>query len=242
MGPMNICVIGGSKGIGKALVEVLLQGGHHVWCTSRSNPGITRNDGAYTWTQVDLQKPEEIIAWKDAMDAKHFVPDVVICNASVQIDDMIEGFHMGYAEQVIDVNLLGTLRCVEVLLNDMLVHKRGKFVLISSTSALRPSARSASYAASKTGATMAFRTFDLQFAPKGVRFATVTLGPIRTDMWEGKTNGLVPSPEHAARAIAAFAVSSRMALFYPWLTTTLLRLSSFLPDRVFAAVSIRLLK
>jgi short-subunit dehydrogenase len=89
---------------------------------------------------------------------------------------------------------------------------------------------------------MAFRCFDLKFASLGVRFRTVILGPMRTEMWEGKENALVPSAQKVAKKIVHFTVSGRTRLFYPFLTTTLLRLSLFLPDRVFALVSARVLK
>lgn len=239
---MNICVTGASKGLGKALVETFLKDGHSVWGASRSKHEHASAHKDYRWTAVDLQKPEDVFAWKQEMDDAGFSPDIVICNASLLLDDMEQGLQMSFAEQVIDVNLLGTMRTVDAFLDTFLERGHGKFVLISSTSALRPSARSASYAASKAGASMAFRSLGAKFAPRGVQFAVVTMGPIQTEMWEGKKSALVPAAENAARRIGKFALSSSTSLFYPWLSTTLLRLSLCLPDSVFAAISTRFLK
>jgi len=85
---------------------------------------------------------------------------------------------------------------------------------------------------------MAFRSLRARYRGTGVRFKTVLLGPIQTEMWEGKKIPLlIPPPERAARAIARFLPSPRHTLYYPSFTTTLLRLSSWLPDPVFSAAS-----
>ena len=87
------------------------------------------------------------------------------------------------------------------------------------------------------------RSLRLKYASDGMRFAEVCLGPIDTGMWEGKRGAMVPSARDAADRIASFALSGgKSILYYPFLSTLLLRLSLCLPDALFASLSSRLLK
>jgi short-subunit dehydrogenase len=153
-----------------------------------------------------------------------------------------EGYDMSNAQQIIDVNLLGTLRAFDCVLPTMLSQRNGSLIFISSTASLRPSMISAAYAASKAGISMAVRSLRVRYRHSGVRFATVVLGPIATEMWEGKRSFLIPSKEKAAAAIAKFVFSNRNTLYYPALTTWLLRCTLWLPDSVFSILSTKLLK
>ncbi len=75
-----------------------------------------------------------------------------------------------------------------------------------------------------------------------IQFATVYLGPIQTPMWEGRRHWLVPAPEKVAQVLASFIVSHKLTLYCPFISTLLLRLSLFLPDKLFASLSSKMLK
>ena len=184
----------------------------------------------------------DLRAMQKQMQERGFVPDAIVLTAGVQQDDMEGAYDHTRGEKVIATNLNGSLACVQVFLPEFLLRRSGSFVAIASTSALRPSRRSASYAASKAGLAMAFRSFRARYSKDGVRFKTVYLGPIQTSMWEGKSRWLVPGASRAAKRIASFITSSSSLLYYPTLSTTLLRVSLWIPDRVFSALSTFLLK
>ncbi len=244
---MKICVIGASRGLGFALTEKFLQGGHHVWAIVRKPSSLDELCTTYPdqmrVSTLDISDMHSIHAWKQEIEQEQYLPDIVIFNASILREDMsAEGYDMSSAQQIIDVNLLGTLRALDCVLPAMLSHKRGSLIFISSTASLRPSGISAAYAASKAGISMAVRSLRVRYRNSGVRFATVVLGPIATEMWEGKRSFLVPSKEKAAAAIAKFAFSNRTTLYYPAFTTWLLRLTLWLPDSIFSILSTKLLK
>lgn len=244
---MNICVTGASRGLGRALCCKLTENGHKVWGIARSDEELRATQqacvtGGCRMSQVDLTDMSAIRQWQAAMKEADFLPDIFILNASVQLEDMQDGYDHQRGMTVLRTNLEGSLACVEAFLPTFLAKKRGSFVAIASTAVLRPSVRSASYSASKAGIAMAFRSLRLRYQSAGIRFATVILGPIRTDMWEGRKSVLVPSTDRAADAIAAFVTSNSALLYYPRISTWLLRLSLRLPDRVFARLSTAFLK
>ena len=176
------------------------------------------------------------------MRKQSFVPDCLILNASIQNDDLKAGYDHEAGTMTLRTNLEGALACIALFLPDFLEKRQGRIIAIGSTVTLRPSVRSAAYAASKAGLSCALRTLRLRYAHAGISFAQVLLGPLATEMWEGKRNWLVPTPEKAAPIIAKFVLSRKKVLYYPRITTTMLRTSLCLPDSVFAFVSTRLLK
>ncbi len=240
---MNICIVGASRGLGRELCRQFLQNGHSVWGIARSRGGLEEISGdRVRWTQVDLLDENAVISWKDEMAAAGFAPDVIVLNASVQLDDMERGYDHIRGATVLQTGLESPLHIVSLFLPDFLARKSGRFVAIASTAALRPSIRSASYAASKAGLVMAFRTLRLRYRKSGVSFTTIMLGPIQTEMWEGKKSIIVPGARNAALAIACAVYARKNVLYYPAVSTWLLRLSLFLPDRIFASLSSTFLK
>lgn len=238
---MNICITGSSRGLGRALADHLSQNGHEVRGLARTNQATE----PATWKQVigTIADEASLKAWHDSMRAENFQPDVVVLNASIMPNDMQStSLDTAASKQTIDTNLTGTLQTIATFLPEMIARSKGTFVLIASTAAIRPSQKSASYSAAKAGMMMAMRSLQSRYGSQGICFKTVILGPIATDMWEGKRTGLVPSVDQAANIIAKFALTDRKTLWYPFLSTTLLRLSTWLPDSVFAFVSEKLMK
>ncbi len=244
---MNICVTGASKGLGRALCQVLTESEHTVWGVARSEMDLRETEklcahGLFHWSEVDITQEDSVRSWEQKMKHKEFSPDVIILNASLQMDDMADGFDLKKGTQTIRTNIEGNFACVSMFLPAFLKRSSGTFILIASTAALRPSVRSAAYSASKAAMAMAFRSFRMRYAKDGIVFKTVMLGPIRSDMWEGRDSFLVASSQSAAQAIVRFLASRSSALYYPRISTFLLRFSLFLPDRFFAAVSSTFLK
>jgi len=244
---MNICITGASKGLGAALCKELTRRGHAVWGIARDGEALKELErmlppGSFGWCAADIGEEESMNDCIKAMDAARFVPHIVVLNASVMMPDLRQTYDHVAGGRTIDVNLKGTLACIDRFLPHFLHHHRGRFVAITSTAALRPSTLSAAYSASKAGLRMALRSLRLRYQSEGISFGDACLGPIATDMWEGKKNWLVPSSYQAANRLASFIESNGRTLYYPFLTTTLLRLSLWMPDRWFAAASRKALK
>ncbi|HLD71322.1 MAG TPA: SDR family NAD(P)-dependent oxidoreductase [Candidatus Peribacteraceae bacterium] len=234
---MRICVIGASKGVGRALARELASRGHSVWAAARSSNLDTSSMGPIRWSTVDIRDVASVTAWQSDMERSDWSPDIVVIASGILLNDMERAYDSARGRDVLQTNLEGPLTCVEVFLPLFLKRGSGSFVALCSTSALRPSLRSASYSASKAGLAMAWRSLGLRFDRQGIRFALATLGPIATDMWEGRKSPLVPTPERAASRLAAFVVSSKSNFFYPLFSTFLLRFSLLLPNRMFAILA-----
>src|SRR3989338_4376964 len=187
---MNICLTGVSRGLGKAMARELLAQGHAVWgiALEQEKLQLLEEELAsprFFWTQADVTDHAELLQWREEMRAQSFVPDCLVLNASILRDDLGPTYDHETGRAVLRTNLEGALDCIALFLPDFLERGTGSVIAIGSTATLRPSVRSAAYAASKAGLSAAIRSLRLRYARGGVRFAQALLGPIDTDMWEG---------------------------------------------------------
>lgn len=235
--------MGASRGLGAALAQRFVANGDTVFGIARSKESLQKIQDAlgsdhFFWTAADITSDSLLEGALREMERQRFVPDILVLNAAIQHYDLREtGYDHSFGEAVIDISLSASLHCIGAFLPMMLKRGHGTIMAVASTAALRPSVQSAAYSAAKAGLCMAMRSLRLFYHGRGVSIKTVMLGPIDTDMWEGKRTMLVPSAYQAAGSIVSFTDAKRLVLFYPFLTTFLLRISLFLPDRVFAAVS-----
>lgn len=243
---MNVFITGISSGVGRELARQLLFDGHAVWGIARRGEELASFAAEMATerlrtTVCDVQDHDVARAVVQTMRDTGWLPDVVVLNAGIYVSDVHDTFDFDAHRTSFGVNLDGALFWVAEFLSDFLARGSGTFIAISSTAAFRPSG-SASYSASKSALSMAFRQLRLSFTDRGVVFSTVHFGPIATRLWPGRRLFLVPSPAHAAAFVRQVCGRRAGSYFYPRLTTTLLRLSAFIPDRAFRWWSARLLR
>lgn len=245
---MKICIIGASAGIGEALSRLLAREGHLVWGVGRRGDQLEKlardlGEDSFIWSAGDISSREDTVRIKRAMDSRGFSPDAVIISAAIFGEDLHDNrYDFKEAERVFDVNIHGTMHGIEMFLDDFLARKKGHFILLSSIAAFRPNPRGIAYGASKAAVSRLAKGFDLAMRGRGVLFSSVYLGPVATDMWEGKVRFPVISPAVAARKISKILSSRRATHYIPFFSTFLARISSIVPERVYARLSVLLFK
>jgi len=224
------------------MAKQLVGAGHEVWGIARRKELLISlqdelHSPLFHFSCGDVKELQQMTAIAQELIAAQFIPDVVVLNAGSYFYDIKkDGFDWGIYKDAFATNLDGALFWVSTFLADFLRRGCGLFIAISSTAALRPSG-SASYSASRAAISMAFRQLRLSFDRSGVRFSIIHFGPIATRQWPGRRMFLVPPPEAAAAATITLLDKRSGSYFYPWLTTTLLRVSLYVPDRVFRWVA-----
>jgi len=238
---MKIFITGVSSGIGRAIAMQSAQLGHEVWGLARRRnllEELQRDIGsALTISVADVTSVEDMTRVAAQMRQEGFIPDVVVLNAGTQLQDVEDGLVFSQVQHSLRTNVEGPLFWVAEFLPEFLKRNSGSFVAISSTAAYRPIKDFVAYPATKTALSMAFRGLRLNFADSAVVFSTVHLGPVATDMWKGKISFLVASRDEAARFIISIFRKRSSSYFFPFLSTSLLRMTNFLPDGVFSFVS-----
>lgn len=183
-------VTGGSRGIGKAIVEALAAAGYDLILTYNS-----RKDAA-----------EEVAEWVRGLDRQcHVVqldvgaaaaaeetvkglvkdigcPDALINNAGIVRDDLFAMMGRDSWSSVIDTNLGGFYSVTRPVLRGMLRRRSGRIVNITSVSGQRGNPGQVNYSASKAGIIGATKALAIEVASRSITVNAVAPGVIDTEM------------------------------------------------------------
>ncbi|MCX5694835.1 MAG: 3-oxoacyl-ACP reductase FabG [Candidatus Omnitrophica bacterium] len=182
-------VIGGSRGIGKAIALRLAKSGFDIWLTYHNNHSAAEE----TKKEIELLKSTCTLfsfdianyeATKETLGkiTDITVPDCLIFNAGIARDNLMVWMTKEEWDTVISTNLNGFYNIMHVLLFPMLREKRGRIVIISSTSGQIGQAGQVNYSASKAGLIGAARALAREVGKKNIFVNVVSPGVIETEM------------------------------------------------------------
>lgn len=223
-------VTGGSRGIGKAIVELFAKEGAKV-------AFIDINEEALSHTERELkEKGYEVFAKvasvteKEQMEQimeevynKYGSLDILVNNAGVIRDNLLFKMADSDWETVMDVHLKGAFYSARAVQKYMVQQKYGRIINISSTSALGNRGQ-ANYSTAKAGLQGFTKTLAIELGKFGITVNAVAPGFIETDMTKATAERIgVPfeqfvkamveripvnragKPEDIANAVAFFA-------------------------------------
>lgn len=176
----NVAIVtGGSRGIGFAIVQKLLEDGYTVVATYIHSPGKLEGTGAHAIKSDVRHQPDIDATVKMARELGDI--KVLVNNAGVVADDLLLRMKDDEWSKVIDVNLTGTFQMTRAVIRDMLKNG-GAIVNIASIVGLVGSVGQSNYAASKGGIIAFTKSVAKEYAKKRVRINAVAPGFIETDM------------------------------------------------------------
>ncbi len=181
-------VTGGSRGIGRAVVQTLAAAGMEVVFTFRENREAAAEvlqsvPGAkITAEAVDVGDDVACTALAEKVFDRTGRLDLLVNNAGVIRDNPLGALEPSDVRAVLATNVEGTFNMTRAVLPFMISQRRGKIVNISSVSGEKGGRGQTNYAASK-GAINAFtRSLAVEVAPRGIRVNAVAPGVIETEM------------------------------------------------------------
>ncbi len=181
----TVCVTGGSRGIGKTVVEAFVCEGANTYFTYIKNKeaaeAVCKATGA-TAIQCSQTNAEDITnALQNIVETSGGI-DVLVNNAGITRDQFMMMMPEEAWHTVLDTNLNGAFRWSKAVIRPMMSKHQGAIVNISSVAGLVGIGGQVNYAASK-GALLAFtRSLAAECGPKGIRVNAVAPGFITTDM------------------------------------------------------------
>jgi 3-oxoacyl-[acyl-carrier protein] reductase len=170
-------VTGGSAGIGRAVVEALLQERYRVISLDLQPPAVRHERLEHV--AVDLADPAATRRVADEIARAHQVTTLVH-NAGVIRPALLPDVKLEDLDALVNLHLKTALILLQASLPAMEAASYGRVVLISSRAVLGLPTRT-SYATTKAGMLGMARTWALELAPQGITVNVVAPGPIETD-------------------------------------------------------------
>jgi 3-oxoacyl-[acyl-carrier protein] reductase len=180
-----VVITGGSRGIGRAIVERFAAQGARVFFTYHQRDDQAQEVAAACGAEkIKCSQTDEaaIAAVVEQVVSSAGKLDVLINNAGITSDMFLMLMPADDWNKVIDTNLNGVYRWCKAVSRPMLLARKGVIVNIASIAGLVGVAGQTNYCASK-GALLAFsRALAAELGGRGIRVNTVVPGFIETDM------------------------------------------------------------
>jgi 3-oxoacyl-[acyl-carrier protein] reductase len=185
-----VIVTGGSRGIGRAIVEMLSSEGADVSFLFREDTAAAAEVVAtgqttgrpITAEQVDVRDARACALAVERIAERCGRIDVLINSAGVVRDGLLGFLGEDDVRTVLETNIGGVFNVTRAAVPHMIARRAGKIINISSVAGEKGGRGQANYAASK-GAINAFtRALAVELAPRRITVNAVAPGVIETDM------------------------------------------------------------
>lgn len=206
-------VTGGSRGIGFAIAQALLQQGARVTLVARSLGALQLAVeqlsplGQVQALALDVTDNDAVIAVFDQAVQQFGTIDILINNAGQAHSAAFLKTAPAVFQNMFAVNVNSVVACTQAVLPAMLQQRWGRIVNVASTAASTGYAYVSAYCAAKHAVLGLTRALALEVAQQGVTVNAVSPGFTETDMLENTVANIVAktgrTPEQARTALAA---------------------------------------
>lgn len=201
-------VVGGGSGMGLACAQAIGERGGRVVIASRREEVL--RDAAKQlgpladWVRCDVADEDSVEKAVSEVVSRHGKLNLAVNAAGMG------GFFNNFLHdvscsaefrQVLEVNLLGTFRCIRAQARAMRAHG-GSIVNISSTAAISPMYWMSDYCVSKAGVNMLTSCAATELGEHGIRVNAIMPSLVQTEM----TAGIIADDESRGRFLEAMAI------------------------------------
>ena len=183
--PRSVLVTGGNRGIGLAIARAFAAAGDAVTATSRSGEPVEGLGGSGLTVACDVTDPGQVDEAFTAAEKAHGPVEVAVANAGIARDQLLALMKDEDFTAVVDTNLAGAFRVAKRAVRPMMRLRRGRIIVISSTSGLMGLGGQVNYAASKAGLVGLARSLARELGSRSITANVVAPGFVETDMTAG---------------------------------------------------------
>ena len=186
----TVIVTGGTRGIGKGIVESFLKEGASVIAT------YARNDQAanlfkeemiqfgekLTLKKFDVSKITEVESFFNEIESAEKTIEILVNNSGIRQDNLTASMTEGQWDMVMNVNLKGTFNMSQKAVLHMMKNRYGRIINISSIGGVLGLPGQANYAASKAGQIALSKVLSKEVAKRKITVNNIAPGFIETEL------------------------------------------------------------
>ena len=243
-----IWLTGGSSGIGKALLELLLKNEHFIYVTARSKQPLYDLESKYP-NQVkalvgDITDKRCVHSHINIIKQRHQHLDILILNAGTAEYIDIKAFKSEVMQRVMEINFIGSMNVLEVAL-PLLRAGAGKTIVgIGSSAVYTPFSRAEAYGASKAAFHYCLNALRVDLSPENFYVCLVAPGFVKTPLTDRND---FPMPmridaQQAAQRIMQGMAAKKQQIRFPIIFTSLIALLGLFPSKLRNRIMCTLIK
>ncbi|MBL4828688.1 MAG: 3-oxoacyl-ACP reductase FabG [Aliivibrio sp.] len=214
-------VTGASRGIGRAIAELLVERGATVIGTATSESGaeaissyLGENGKGMTLNVTSADSVNDVLK---SIKAEFGELDILINNAGITRDNLLMRMKDDEWQDIMDTNLTSIFRLSKAVMRGMMKKRCGRIVNVGSVVGTMGNAGQTNYAAAKAGVIGFTKSLAREVASRGITVNTVSPGFIETDMTKALNDeqraatlsavpaGRLGDPKEIAAAVAFLA-------------------------------------
>jgi len=168
-------VVGGTKGLGRAMALALAAAGADVCVASRGPEGLEETAQAIcelgrrgTAYAADATVEADVMGLMQQMSGTYGRVDILVNSQGIVHLQPIIDFDADAWQRVIDVNLRSVFLCCKHAARLMLAQGRGRIINVSSVRGFQGRAQDAAYAPSKGAVNQLTRSLAIEWGPRGL--------------------------------------------------------------------------
>jgi 3-oxoacyl-[acyl-carrier protein] reductase len=191
-------VTGGSRGIGRAIVQALAREGAKVAFTYAQNKTLAdelANGDTVLGFQADVTSLDQAKDLVKQVKEKFGRIDILVNNAGITRDKLLAMMSEKDWDDVIDTNLKGVFNVTKPVVGVMIRQRSGAILNITSISGIVGMPGQVNYSSSKAGMIGFTKALAKEIAKAGITVNALALGFVETDM-----TGVL-NPEYRAKAL-----------------------------------------
>ena len=185
-------ITGGSRGIGKAIVEIFVKQGANVAFTYSSSSDaakaieneLSTNNVKVKSYKSDASNFEEAQLLAATVLEEFGSIDILINNAGITKDNLLMRMSEEDFDRVIQVNLKSVFNMTKAVQRTMLKQRKGSIINMSSVIGVKGNAGQSNYAASKAGIIGFTKSMAIELGSRNIRSNAIAPGFIVTEMTE----------------------------------------------------------
>lgn len=181
----NVLITGGSRGIGKAMVELFSSRGYNVAFTYRSSEEKARSLAEKTGAlaiKADSEISDEIAAAVALTEEKLGRVDILINNAAYSSFSLIQDLSEAEWNKTFAVSVTAAFLYSKAVIGGMISQKWGRIINIGSMWGSVGASCEVHYSAAKAALVGFTKALAKELGPSGITVNAVAPGLIRTDM------------------------------------------------------------